>query len=141
LKAAQQHWQLNQLPPAAHEAITAEAFQFLAEAARRQRHWDLVIIDPPSFAPSKAAVPKALAAYQKLIAAAAAVTAPEGLLAAASCSSHVGLEAFLSAAEEGISLARRRATVLHTAGQPADHPTPLALPEFRYLKFVLLRLD
>lgn len=93
------------------------------------------------FASSKAAVPKAIAAYQKLIAAAAAVTLPDGLLAAASCSSHVGLEAFLNACEEGISLARRRATVLHLGGQPADHPTPLALPEFRYLKFVFMRVE
>jgi 23S rRNA (cytosine1962-C5)-methyltransferase len=75
-----------------------------------------------------------------LIGAAAAVTAPDGLLAVASCSSHVTLAAFLSACEEGVSLARRRATVLHLGGQPADHPTPLALPEFRYLKFVLLRV-
>jgi 23S rRNA (cytosine1962-C5)-methyltransferase len=100
-----------------------------------------VIVDPPSFAASQAAVPKAIAAYQKLIGAAAGVTAPGGLLAAASCSSHVGLEAFLSACEEGISLARRKATVLYLGGQPADHPTPLALPEFRYLKFVLMRVE
>ncbi|MBI1880938.1 MAG: class I SAM-dependent rRNA methyltransferase [Chloroflexi bacterium] len=141
LEAARQHWQLNQLPPAAHEVAVADAFQFLAEAAQQSKSWELVIVDPPSFASSKAAVPKAMTAYQKLIAAAATVTAPEGLLATASCSSHVGLEAFLSACEEGISLARRRAMVLHIGGQPADHPTPLALPEFRYLKFVLLRVE
>jgi 23S rRNA (cytosine1962-C5)-methyltransferase len=141
LEAARQHWQLNGLPPAAHETVTADAFQFLAEAAQRRKNWDLVIVDPPSFAASKAAVPQALAAYQKLIAGAAAVTAPGAFLAAASCSSHVELQAFLNACEEGISVARRGATVLHIGGQPADHPTPLALPEFRYLKFVLLRVE
>jgi 23S rRNA (cytosine1962-C5)-methyltransferase len=124
-----------------HETVSADAFQFLAEAAQRRKNWDLVIVDPPSFAASKAAVPQALAAYQKLIAGAAAVTAPGAFLAAASCSSHVELQAFLNACEEGISVARRGATVLHIGGQPADHPTPLALPEFRYLKFVLLRVE
>jgi 23S rRNA (cytosine1962-C5)-methyltransferase len=141
LVAAQANWELNELPPAHHETVTADAFEFLAEAAASQKFWDLVVVDPPSFASSKAAVPKAIAAYQKLIAAAAVVTLPNGLLAAASCSSHLSLTAFLSACEEGISLVRRRATVLNIAGQPADHPTPLALPEFRYLKFVLLRVE
>jgi len=141
LVAAQANWELNELSSTGHETVAADAFEFLAGAAASQRFWDLVVVDPPSFASSKAAVPKAIAAYQKLIAAAAAVTQPDGLLAVASCSSHVGLEAFLSACEEGISLARRRATVLHLGGQPADHPTPLALPEFRYLKFVLMRVE
>lgn len=141
LKAAQTNWELNQLSPTTHEVVAADAFEFLAEAAQQRKKWNLVIVDPPSFASAKTGVAKAIAAYQKLIAAAAAVTAPDGLLAAASCSSHVGLEAFLGACEEGISLARRRATVLHLGGQPADHPTPLALPEFRYLKFVLMRVE
>ncbi|MBE7556341.1 MAG: class I SAM-dependent rRNA methyltransferase [Anaerolineales bacterium] len=141
LAAAQANWALNDLPPAMHEAVAADAFEFLAEAAGQETFWDLVIVDPPSFAASQAAVPKAIAAYQKLIGAAAGVTAPDGLLAAASCSSHVGLEAFLRACEEGISLARRKATALYLGGQPADHPTPLALPEFRYLKFVLMRVE
>jgi 23S rRNA (cytosine1962-C5)-methyltransferase len=141
LAAARTNWELNQLPPTAHEWVTADAFEFLAAVAWQRQAWDLVIVDPPSFASSKGVAPKAIAAYQKLISAAAAVTGPDGLLTVASCSSHVGLEAFLQACEEGISSARRRATVLYIGGQPADHPTPLALPEFRYLKFVLLRVE
>jgi 23S rRNA (cytosine1962-C5)-methyltransferase len=141
LEAAQVNWALNQLPPTAHETVTAEAFQFLGQAAQHGQNWEAVVVDPPSFAASKSAVPKAIAAYQKLIEAAALVTAPDGFLAAASCSSHVSLDAFLSACEGGVSAARRRATLLHLGGQPADHPTPLALPEFRYLKFVLMRVD
>jgi 23S rRNA (cytosine1962-C5)-methyltransferase len=141
LEMAAAHWLLNGLPPKAHTGLAAEAFQFLAEATQQKRQWDLVIVDPPSFAASKAAVGQAIAAYQKLVAAAATITTADGLLAAASCSSHVGLPVFLSACEEGLSLARRRATLLYVGGQPADHPTPLALPEFRYLKFVLMRVE
>lgn len=142
LEVAAAHWQRNGLLPGAHHTIAADAFEFLEQAARpRQAPWDLVIIDPPSFASAKQAVPKAVAAYQKLVALGAAVTAPNGLLAAASCSSRVGLEAFLNACEEGISKARRRATILGVHGQPADHPTPLAFSEFRYLKFVLMRVE
>src|SRR5690606_28724884 len=118
-------------PAGGHEGVVQDAFTFLEQARERKRNWDLVVLDPPSFAPSQKAVPGALAAYQRLIAAGAAVTANDGLLAAASCSSHVRMEQFMQAIEQGVSDARRRATVLEVHGQPADHPAPLALPEFR----------
>lgn len=141
LHAAAEHWRLNGLAPAKHLSARADAFQFLADAAQKKKSWDLVVVDPPSFAPSKEAVEKALTAYQGLIAAAATVTSPEGLLAAASCSSHIDLATFLTLCEEAISKARRRATLLRVNSQPPDHPTPLPLPEFRYLKFVLMRVE
>jgi 23S rRNA (cytosine1962-C5)-methyltransferase len=141
LKAAEEHWQLNGLPSDKHISVRADAFEFLAEAAQKRKSWDLVVVDPPSFAPSKEAVDKAITAYQNLIAAAAAVTTSDGLLAAASCSSHIDLPTFLNICEEAISKARRQATLLRVNGQPPDHPTPLPLPEFRYLKFVLIQID
>ena len=141
LALAEHYWQLNGLDPTSHETIKVDAFKFLEKAAKKHQRWGVVIVDPPAFAASKAALPQALAAYQSLIAGGAAVTEAEGLLAAASCSSHVGLETFLHACESGVSKARRRATVLSIHGQPADHPTPLAFPEFRYLKFVLMRIE
>lgn len=140
LQMAEQHWQLNNLPLDRHRTVKAEAFQFLEKADKNEERWELVILDPPSFAASKETVPQALKAYQKLIALGAAVTTPGGLLAAASCSSHIGPTTFLTVCEEAISRARRRATLLGLYDQPADHPTPLAFAEFRYLKFVLMQL-
>lgn len=141
IDAAQTHWQLNDLNVSAHAAIAVDAFEFLNDATSRRQRWDIVVVDPPSFAPNQESVAKAKAAYQAIIAAATRCTASGGLLAAASCSSHVDLTAFLAICEEAVSEARRRGTVLVIQGQPADHPSPLALPEFRYLKFVLIRLD
>ncbi len=141
LEMATYHWQLNGLPPGKHRVVRADVFEFLAQAGRSQSAWGVVVADPPSFASAKKAVPKALAAYRKLVAASATVTGPAGILAVASCSSQVQAGDFLQACQEGISRARRRATVLGIYGQPPDHPTPLPGPEFRYLKFVLMRLD
>ncbi len=141
IQAAAEHWQMNDLPDEKHTALAADAFEYLEDAAKQNRSWDLVILDPPSFAPSEQAVPGAINAYQKLIAAGAEVTQSGGILAAASCSSHVDLNAFLVVCEEGISQARRVARTLGVFGQPADHPAPLVMPEFRYLKFILLQLD
>jgi 23S rRNA (cytosine1962-C5)-methyltransferase len=141
LQAAAGHWRLNGLPPEKHVPVQEDAFQFLAQAAQKKKRWELVIVDPPSFAPSQEAVAKAVSAYRSLITAAAGVTTPTGILAAASCSSHIDLPTFLNICEEAISKARRRATLLRVNSQPPDHPTPLPLPEFRYLKFVVMRVE
>jgi len=138
---AQSHWELNGLPPAQHDGFAEDVFEFLEAAQPRKELWDIVICDPPSFAPSESSVPQAIAAYRKLIAASARATMRGGLLATASCSSHLPESTFLEINEEAVSDARRRATVLSITGQPWDHPAPLVCPEFRYLKFVLMRVE
>lgn len=141
LAQAQMHWESNQLPVTAHSTHAADAFEFLQKAAKAKQFWDMVVLDPPSFAPSEAAVPAAVKAYTRLIAAGAKATASGGLLAASSCSSHIDQARFMVICEEAISRARRRATTLGIYGQPPDHPAPLVMPELRYLKFVLMQLD
>ena len=141
LALADHHWQLNHLPPENHQSVKADAFNFFEATARKGQQWEVVIVDPPSFASSKGEVSRAVSAYQKLIAGGSTVTTPDGLLAVASCSSQVDLDTFLAACEIGVSKAKRRATILAVHGQPPDHPTPLAFPEFRYLKFVLMRIE
>jgi 23S rRNA (cytosine1962-C5)-methyltransferase len=126
---------LSHLPAAAHELVAGDAFDFLARAARQNRRWDLVIADPPSFAPSERTKPAALAAYRKLASAALAVTAPTGRFALASCSSHV-TEADLLDQLAGLAPLRLRLA----AGAASDHPVLPAFPEGRYLKFLLFDL-
>jgi len=123
---------LSGLAAEAHEGVAADAFDFLTRAARQGRRWDLVIVDPPSFAPSERAKPAALAAYRKLAGAALAVTAPSGRFALASCSSHV-TEADLLDQLASLAPLRLRAV----AGAASDHPVLPAFPEGRYLKFLL----
>jgi 23S rRNA (cytosine1962-C5)-methyltransferase len=141
IEAANGHWMLNGLPQSLHTGIVADVFEFLATATRDRQRWNVVILDPPSFAPNRESVPNAMLAYQNVIEAGSRVTAKRGILAVASCSSHVDLPMFLECCEQGVSKARRQAVVFTIAGLPVDHPTPLALPEFRYLKFVMMRLE
>jgi 23S rRNA (cytosine1962-C5)-methyltransferase len=122
---------LTGISPAGHEGVTADAFDFFARSKQRGRTWDLVIVDPPSFAPSEKARPAALAAYRKLAVAALAVTAPGGRFALASCSSHV-TEADLLGLAGGIGPLRLRLA----GGAGSDHPVLPAFPEGRYLKFL-----
>ncbi len=123
--------------PSAHAFVTADAFAFLDGARGRRETWDLVVSDPPSFAPNEKAVPRALSAYRKLHAACAAVLAPGGTFCAASCSSHVGAEPFLSTLDDA-ALGRDDLRLLALHGPGPDHPTLPAFPEGRYLKFAVL---
>jgi 23S rRNA (cytosine1962-C5)-methyltransferase len=122
-----------QLPADAHERVAADAFEFLARAHARGRRWDLVIADPPSFAPSERAKPSALRAYGKLAAAALGVVEPGGRFAFASCSSHVTETDLLNviAATPAPALRLRLA-----AGAASDHPVLAGFGEGRYLKFL-----
>ncbi len=131
-------WAANGLDPALHRGVSADAFAFL-EAASPGSH-DLVVLDPPAFAPNRKSLPQALAAYQRLASLGARVTSAGGILLLASCSAHVTMAELMGAIEEGVAHAKRRADVLAIGGQPPDHPWPLACPELAYLKAVYLRI-
>lgn len=121
---------LSGLAADVHEGVTADAFDFFARSIQRKRTWDLVIVDPPSFAPSEKAKPAALSAYKKLALRALDVVAPGGRFALASCSSHV-TETDLLDLVSGQPLRLRFA-----GGAASDHPVLPAFPEGRYLKFL-----
>src|SRR5688572_22635827 len=89
IAALTRNLELSRLPVDSHEGVVADVFDFLARAHKQGRRWDLVIVDPPSFAPSERVKPAALGSYKKLASAALAVTEPGGRFALASCSSHV----------------------------------------------------
>ncbi len=134
---AQSSFKLAGIDPRAHTFVTADAFGWLAEAKRKAQHWDVVICDPPSFAPSERSKPNAITAYRTLHRACADVLAPGGTLAAASCSSHVSAEDFLATLDD-VTLGRSDLRLAGIFGPPADHPSLPSFPEGRYLKLALL---
>jgi 23S rRNA (cytosine1962-C5)-methyltransferase len=96
IEAARRNFELNNLPMDRARFHARDVFAFLTAAIERGDRWDIVISDPPSFAPRKDALPAARRAYQRLHKLAAAVTAPGGLLCVSSCSSHFGKDDFLA---------------------------------------------
>jgi 23S rRNA (cytosine1962-C5)-methyltransferase len=139
-------------PYTPHDAVTADVPKFLEAAAARGERWDVVVADPPSFAPREDAVSAALESYRRLHRACARVLAPGGLYLTASCSSHVGRDAFdrtlADALGGGIGSGRTRPAgargralqVLARWGGAPDHPRLAAFPEGDYLKCALVRL-
>jgi 23S rRNA G2069 N7-methylase RlmK/C1962 C5-methylase RlmI len=134
---AQTSFKLAGIDPRAHDFVTADAFAFLAGAKKKGTTWDLIVSDPPSFAPNEKALPRALSAYRSLHRACVEVLAEDGVFCAASCSSHVDARAFSSTLDDG-ALGRDDLRLLELHGPPPDHPTLPGWPEGRYLKFAVL---
>ncbi len=112
------------------EALGAEAAQF-----------DLVICDPPAFAPAKPALEAGLRAYERVARLAAPLVAPGGYLVLCSCSHAADLSAFRNASARGIGRGGRRGQVIHTGFAGPDHPVLPQLAESSYLKALAFRLD
>ena len=140
IAAARRNFELNGLPLENAGFHASDAFEFLASATGRGERWEIVVSDPPSFAPRKEAVAAARQVYLRLHRLAAAVTERGGLLCAASCSSHFGREEFVASVEAGVRQAGRRWEFESLHGAAFDHPVLAAFPEGDYLKFVMGRV-
>jgi 23S rRNA (cytosine1962-C5)-methyltransferase len=136
-KTAQASFKLAGVEPRGHAFVAADAFAFLEDARKKGKRWDLVVSDPPSFAPSEKNKSRALAAYRQLHKACAGVLEDGGTFCASSCSSHVTADDFADTLDDA-ALGRSDLRLLEMHGDPADHPTLAGFPEGRYLKFFVL---
>jgi 23S rRNA (cytosine1962-C5)-methyltransferase len=141
LEAARRNFERNDLPVDQNRVHAQDAFAFLERAAQAGQRWDIVVSDPPSFAPRQDAVARALGAYRRLHALAAAVVTSGGLFCPASCSSHVDRRAFLATVHEGVRAAGRTFTLETVRGAGFDHPVAAWFPEGDYLKFAIGRVE
>ena len=117
-----------------------DAFDTLAALRGEGAQFDVVICDPPAFAPSRNALEAGLRAYEKIARLAAPLVAENGILALCSCSHAADLAQFRNASVRGIGRAGRRAIMLHTGFAGPDHPQLPQLAESGYLKSLFFRL-
>lgn len=141
MTTAARNFEHNGIDPAEHEFIVGDCFEILAKYYGEGRRFDLIVVDPPSFAHAKSQQAAALHAYQRLNTLAMQCLDPGGILASSSCTSQVSPEAFRAMLAAAAADAKRQALILHEAGQPLDHPVPAHFPEGRYLKFVLAAIE
>ena len=140
LEAARRNFALNGLDQERHEFVTQDCFELLEEFSDSDRRFDVVILDPPSFARGRKSRHAAERAYVRLNRLALNCVRMGGVLASASCTSQVSPQAFREALAEAGRRADRRLFTMHEAGQAVDHPVPAHFPEARYLKFVVSRV-
>jgi 23S rRNA (cytosine1962-C5)-methyltransferase len=123
-------------------ARDANVFDLLKELDQRGERFDTVILDPPAFAKSKAAVEKAARGYKEINLRALRILRREGCLVTCSCSYHIHEQDFEAILADAAVDARTTVTVVEKRRQARDHPVVLGAPETYYLKcFVLRRLE
>ncbi|HID22766.1 MAG TPA: methyltransferase domain-containing protein, partial [Planctomycetaceae bacterium] len=118
----------------------ADVFAELPKRAQAGERFDVVILDPPKMARSRAGLQRALKAYLRLNRAAIELLGQGGILVSCSCSGLVDRDAL----EEVLSLAATEAgrslQILETRGQAADHPVSIHCLETGYLKCYICRV-
>lgn len=128
---------------AAADRFTArhgDAFATLDALAAEDARFDVVVCDPPAFAPNKPALDKGLRAYERVARLAAALVEEDSYLVLCSCSHAADLTAFTGACLRGIGRAGRRAQLIHSGQAGPDHPLLPQLAESGYLKALFFRL-
>ncbi|MDG3042357.1 RSP_2647 family RNA methyltransferase [Roseicyclus marinus] len=117
-----------------------DAFTEMEALAAEGARFDLVICDPPAFAPGKTALEAGLRAYERVARLATALVAPGGILILCSCSHAADLSKFRAACLRGIGRASGDPRLIHTGFAGPDHPQHPALTETGYLKALVFRL-
>jgi len=141
LAVAAQHMAQNGIPAERCEIVAGDAFRVLRTMRDQARRFDVIVLDPPKFAFSKAQLPSATRGYKDINLQAMHLLRPGGILATFSCSGAVD-EALFQKVVFGAALdAGRDVQILERLGQAADHPVLLSFPEGAYLKGFICRVD
>jgi 23S rRNA (cytosine1962-C5)-methyltransferase len=120
-------------------ARTTNVFDELRALEKIGEKYDVIVLDPPAFAKSKAAIPKALSGYKEINLRALKLLNPGGFLITCSCSYHVNEASFGEVIFDAALDARTEVSVVEKRMQGRDHPVVLGMPETYYLKCFILR--
>lgn len=120
------------MPQTIFQNLCGDAFEQMDGLLRRGETFDVVIIDPPSFAKKNAEIDGAQKAYTRLARLGAELTHDNGTLVFASCSSRISEDLLQEYLLNGVRHAQRRIDIYERAGHPADHP--VTRTEEQYLK-------
>jgi 23S rRNA (cytosine1962-C5)-methyltransferase len=128
----------NGFNPKLIDVMAGDAFASLTQLIQARRKFNLVIVDPPAFANSRASMRNAVMAYRRLVEMALRLLADDGLLVMASCSSRIKADMFFELVERSAMVAGCKLEVINKTGHALDHP--VGFPEAAYLKALFARV-
>ena len=138
LEVARENLAANPLDASRMRFEQADVFAYLRALRDRGAKFDLVVLDPPKFAPTAAQAKNAARAYKDINLLAFKLLSPGGLLATFSCSGGVAAELFQSIVAGAALDAGVEGRIIERFGAAADHPVALGFPEGEYLKGLLI---
>jgi len=139
LELCRRNMALNGLPADRQTSLEGDVFQLLRKFRDEGRSFDLVVLDPPKFAPTVAQAGKAARGYKDINLLAFKLLRPGGLLVTFSCSGGVGPDLFQKIVASAALDAGAEAQILEHLEQAPDHPVALSFPEGAYLKGLVCR--
>ncbi|MDA0882825.1 MAG: class I SAM-dependent rRNA methyltransferase [Bacteroidetes bacterium] len=138
LEMAKKNANLNGVFPQ-HQLLVGDAFEQLSALKKNKQIFDIVVVDPPSFAKKASEVAGAIKAYERLLALAYPLVRKGGILVFASCSSRLGSEDFFELVEQGLKRQGLDCSIFKTSFHDVDHP--ISFPEGAYLKCIYCLID
>ncbi len=140
LETLKQNITLNQFDVTKQISIQSDVNKQLRAFSEEGKTFDVVILDPPKFAPSRSAVDRAARAYKDLNRRGLMLLESGGLLATFSCSGAVDIATFKNIIAWAALDAGKEIQIIKQFCQPEDHPIRLSFPEGEYLKGLLVRV-
>ncbi|WP_017256915.1 class I SAM-dependent rRNA methyltransferase [Pedobacter arcticus] len=140
IETLKQNISLNNFTADQYEAIQSDVNKQLRVFKENEETFDVVILDPPKYAPSRSALDRAARAYKDLNRLGMQVLKHGGLLATFSCSGAVDIETFKQIIAWAALDAGKEVQVIYQFTQPEDHPIRISFPEGEYLKGLLCRV-
>ena len=140
LELARENIALNDLPAEKCEWITGDVFQELRTLRDKAEQYDLIVLDPPKFAPTASQAQKAARGYKDINLLGFKLLRPCGTLMTFSCSGGIDTAFFQKIVADAALDAGVEAQIVKRLYQAADHPTHLAFPEGTYLKGLVCRV-
>jgi 23S rRNA (cytosine1962-C5)-methyltransferase len=141
IEAARRHLRANELAEERAELLEGDVFALLRKFRDQARKFDVVVLDPPKFAPTAAHAERAARAYKDINLWALKLLRPGGTLFTFSCSGGVSRDLFQKIVAGAAIDAGVETRVVHHLSAGVDHPVSLAFPEGEYLKGLLCRVD
>jgi len=138
LEVAKDNLGANPLDASKVAFLQADVFSQLRVLRDKNAKFDLIVLDPPKFAPTAAQAKNAARAYKDINLLALKLLSPGGLLATFSCSGGVSAELFQSIVAGAALDAGAEAKIVERFTAAADHPVALEFPEGEYLKGLLV---
>lgn len=140
LERTQENFRLNNINLEDHPIVVEDVFKYFNYCAKKELKFDMVILDPPSFAKSKDFVFSAEKDYPALLAETIKITTNNGIIVASNNSSTIDLEKFQQMIGKAFNLGKARFEILEIHQLPKDFRTNHAYPESNYLKVAFIKV-
>ena len=140
LETLQQNMDLNGFDKAQSTVVQSDVNKQLRAFKEEGKKFDVIVLDPPKYAPSRSALDRAARAYKDLNRHGMGLLESGGLLATFSCSGAVDIETFKQIIAWAALDAGKEIQIVKQFSQPEDHPVRISFPEGEYLKGLLLRV-